>query len=288
MTAGQVQTQREGHVASLRFANPPRHTLTADMVGAMRAQLADLHAQPDVRVVVLRSATPGVFITHYEVGELAAAAEQRSNERSAPAPAQPQTPPQTPAATASAPADPAPKLHVLHELILELESFPAVTVAVMDGLAMGGGLELALGCDFRLLRAGPHVVGLPETSVGIIPGAGGTQRLARLLGSARALDLILHGALLGPEQALAAGLVHRVLAAESFDADADAFVRNLATRAPIALAQAKRAIREGAGLPLREALALEQSAFERTLASTDARLAMRAYLKGERYEWKGE
>jgi enoyl-CoA hydratase/carnithine racemase len=286
MTAGEVQTQREGHVATLRFSNPPRHTLTAGMVGAMRAQLAALHGQADLRVVVLRSATPGVFITHYEVGELAAAAERTSGEPSARADGQAQV--KATVATASAPDDPQLKLHVLHQLILELESLPAVTVAVMDGLAMGGGLELALGCDFRLLREGPHVVGLPETSVGIIPGAGGTQRLARLLGSARALDLILHGTLLRPQEALAAGMVHRVLAAESFDADAEAFVRNLAARAPIALAQAKRAIREGAGLPLREALVLEQAAFERTMASTDARLAMRAYLKGERYEWKGE
>jgi len=273
MAAVHVETQREGHVATLRFANPPRHTLTADMVTAMREQLAALQGQRDVRVLVVRSATPGVFITHYEVGELAQAAERRSGGT---------------ADGASAPAPAAPQLHPLHGLILSLESFDAVTVAVMDGLAMGGGLELALGCDLRVLRDGPHVVGLPETGVGIIPGAGGTQRLARLLGTARALDLILHGALLSPKDALAAGVVHRVFAADGFDAEVAAFVANLASRAPIALAQAKRVIRGGAELPLREALLLEQSAFERTLASADARLAMRAYLKGERYAWKGE
>lgn len=273
MTVGHVETLRDGHVATLRFSNPPRHTLTADMVMAMRAQLGALHAEREVRVVVVRSATPGVFITHYEVGELAAAADRRAG-------------PAAEGAAAAAPSEP--RLHVLHELILELEAFPAVTVAVMDGLAMGGGLELVLGCDFRLLCDGTHVVGLPETGVGIIPGAGGTQRLARLLGTARALDLILHGALLQPKDALAAGLVHRVFDAQGFDAQVGAFVRNLASRAPIALAQAKRAVREGVERPLREALLLEQAAFERTLASSDARFAMRAYLKGERYEWKGE
>jgi len=280
MTAGHVETLREGHVATLRFANPPRHTLTAPMVAAMREQLAALRSERGMRVVVVRSATAGVFITHYEVDELAQAAEQRSSGARAAASV-------TPGSTVTA-SDSSPRLYPMHELILEIESFPAVTVAAMDGLAMGGGLELALGCDFRLLCDGTHVVGLPETSVGIIPGAGGTQRLSRLLGAARALDLILHGALLSPKDALAAGVVHRVFDAPRFDAEVTAFVSNLASRAPIALAQAKRAVREGADLPLREALGLEQAAFERTLASTDARLALHAYLQGERYEWKGE
>ena len=269
MAAAHVETLREGHIATLRFSNPPRHTLTADMVSAMREQLAALQGQRDVRVLVLRSATPGVFITHYEVGELAQAAEEGAGSGSGPELGQRQ-------------------LHPMHELILSLESFDAVTVAVMDGLAMGGGLELALGCDLRVLRDGPHVVGLPETGVGIIPGAGGTQRLARLLGSARALDLILHGALLSPKDALALGVVSRLFAEDGFDAAVAGFVSNLASRAPIALAQAKRAIRDGLELPLREALQLEQAAFARTMASADARLAMRAYLKGERYEFKGE
>ena len=280
MTAGHVETLRDGHVATLRFANPPRHTLTASMVTAMREQLAALRGERGLRVVVVRSATAGVFITHYEVGELAQAAEQRSSAAQVAAP--------DASASSAAARRSAPRLYPLHELILEIESFPAVTVAAMDGLAMGGGLELALGCDFRLLCDGAHVVGLPETSVGIIPGAGGTQRISRLLGTARALDMILHGTLLSPKDALAVGVVHRVFDAPCFDAEVAAFVSNLASRAPIALAQAKRAVREGAELPLREALALEQAAFERTLASTDARLAMRAYLQGELYEWKGE
>jgi enoyl-CoA hydratase len=270
MTAspGQVELVRDGHVATLRFANPPRHTLTAEMVEAMRGALAGLRGDREVRVVVLRSATPNVFITHYEVGELSAAAEQTA--RGGARPAQPE------------------QLHAMHELILELEAFDAVTIAVMDGLAMGGGLELALGCDFRLLRDGTHVIGLPETGVGIIPGAGGTQRLARLLGVARALDLVLHGTLLAPQAALAAGLVHRVLPAERFDAEVDAFIANLAPRAPIALALAKRAIRRGVELPLRDGLLEEQAAFGRALATADARHAMRAYLKGGGYEFKGE
>jgi enoyl-CoA hydratase len=159
---------------------------------------------------------------------------------------------------------------------------------VIDGVAMGGGIELALGCDFRLLRDGDHMVGLPETNVGIIPGAGGTQRMARMLGTARALDLILHGTTLSPKEALATGLVHRVYDAASFDAEVAHFISELASRAPIALAAAKHSIRQGVTCSLREGLKLEETAFYRTIASADARRAMRAYLKGERYEFKGE
>lgn len=268
MPEATVELVREGAIATLRFANPPRHTLTATMVLAMHDKLRELEQQKGVRVLVVRSATPGVFITHYEVGELSAIADQAS----------------APASAASGPV----QLHPLNELMLRLEALDLVTVAVMDGLAMGGGLELALGCDFRVLCDGQHVIGLPETGVGIIPGAGGTQRMARLLGTARALDFILHGALLSPKDALGAGLVHRVYPAASFDAEATAFVANLAARAPIALALAKRAIRQGIEQPLRDGLALEQQLFARAIATSDARNAMRAYLKGERYEMKGE
>jgi enoyl-CoA hydratase len=260
---------REGGVVTLRHANPPRHTLTAAGVQELHARLDELERDAALRVLVLTGAADGVFIAHYEVGELAAAAE---------------------ASSASAPRPPAarPRLHSFHELCLRLERFSAPTVAAVNGHAAGGGCELALACDFRLLRDGPFRFGLPETSVGIIPGAGGTQRFARLLGTARALDLILHATLLTPAEALAAGLAHRVLPAAGFDAEVARFAADLAGRAPLALAAAKRAIRAGAELPLADGLAIEQEQFDATMRSQDAAGAMRAFLTGRSWEWKGE
>jgi enoyl-CoA hydratase len=259
---------RAGGVVTLAHANPPRHTLAAAGVRELSEQLAELESDRALRVLVLTGASEGVFIAHYEVGELAAAAEGAS--------ARP------------APAAEAPRLHPFHELCLRLERLAVPTIAALNGNAAGGGLELALACDFRLLAEGPFRVGLPETSVGIIPGAGGTQRLARLVGTARALDLILHATLLPPDEALAQGLVHRVWPAERFAAETNAFAEDLARRAPIALAAAKRAIRAGSERPLAEGLALEQAEFEHTMRSQDAARAMRAFLRGERFEWKGE
>jgi enoyl-CoA hydratase len=259
---------REGGVVTLAHANPPRHTLTAQGVRELHEALSALEQDTSLRVLVLTGAGEGVFVAHYEVGELADAAESPRTERRAPAEA--------------------PRLHPFHELCLRLERLPAPTVAALNGNAAGGGCELALACDFRLMAEGPFHFGLPETSVGIIPGAGGTQRMARLLGTARALDLILHARVLAPQEALELGLLHRVYPAERFAAELRAFAADLASRAPIALAAAKRAIRRGVELPLVDGLALEQEEFERSMRSKDAARALRAFLRGERWEWKGE
>jgi enoyl-CoA hydratase len=261
---------RAGGVVTLAHANPPRHTLTAEGVRELSERLDTLERDAALRVLVLAGSGAGVFIAHYEVGELAAAAEGRSASAATALPAGPR------------------RLHPFHELCLRLERLSVPTVAALDGSAAGGGLELALACDFRLLADGPFRVGLPETSVGIIPGAGGTQRLARLLGTGRALDLILHATLLAPAEALALGLVHRVFPAARFAEETRAFAEDLAGRAPLALAAAKRAIRGGAERPLEEGLALEQEQFESTMRSKDAAGALRAYLRGQPYTWKGE
>jgi enoyl-CoA hydratase len=264
---------REGGVVTLAHANPPRHTLTAEGVRELHEALDAFEQDATLRALVLTGAGEGVFIAHYEVGELAEAAEASSA---------------APASEAQRPSREARRLHPFHELCLRLERLPVPTVAALNGNAAGGGCELALSCDFRLMAEGPFAFGLPETSVGIIPGAGGTQRMARLLGTARALDLILHARLLEPREALALGLLHRVFPAERFTAEVRAFAADLAGRAPIALAAAKRAIRRGVELPLADGLALEQEEFGRTMRSKDAARAMRAFLRGERWEWKGE
>ena len=256
-------------VVTCTMSNPPRHTLVAAEVGELDRLVGSLEARDDVRVLVFTGAAAGVFIAHYEVGELAVSAERSS------------------AAPARAPAA-APELHAFHRFILRLQRASFVTIAAINGSTAGGGLEFALGCDFRLAMAGEFRLGLPETSVGIIPGAGGTQRYARLLGTAKALDLILHAQTVSPGDALDLGLVHRVFDAATFRQSVDAFAADLAARAPIALAAAKRAIYEGSELPLTDALLVEQREFDRCMASQDAAIAMRSFVEGKpRPDWQG-
>ena len=245
--------------------NPPGHTLIAPELAELREVVDGLLARDDVRVVVFTGGGDDVFIAHYEVGELAEASEGRQ---------------QAPGAEAT-------ELHGFHRFLLTLESAPFVTVAAINGNAAGGGFEFALGCDFRLQKAGDYRLGLPETNVGIIPGAGGTQRYARLLGTAKALELILHGRLLDPAEALSLGLVHRVVPAVEFEGEVAAFAGNLAGRAPVALAAAKRAIYQGSHLPLEQGLLVEQREFDRCMGTRDAAVAMRSWLEGKSWHWEG-
>ena len=266
-----LHVERDAGIVRCTISNPPTHTLTASGVQELRQLVAELSGDESVRVLLLTGGGEGVFIAHYEVGELADA-----SEKAEPALADPSAP------------DDGPWLHALHQLCLALEAQRFINVAAINGSTAGGGLELALACDFRLAMEGPFVLGLPETTVGILPGAGGTQRLSRLLGTARAMDLILHGSVVPLAEALALGLVHRVYPADRFREEVDAFALNLAGRAPIALAAAKRAILSAHDGPLREGLAREQEAFEETMRSEDAAGAMRAWLAGESWTWKGK
>ena len=253
--------ERRGHVATCTMSNPPTHTMVAAEAHELYLFLEAAEADPEIRVVVFTGAGEDVFILHYEVGELTAASDAvRSGD---------------------APDQDAGQAFGLREVILKMESMDAITIAAINGATMGGGLEFALGCDFRLQKAGDYSLGLPETGVGILPGGGGTQRLSRMLGTARALDLILHGHVYGPEEAASLGVVSRVFPADVYDSEVQAFADNLASRAPRALANAKRAIREGASLPLEAGLQREAELFAELIATEDAAAAMKAYLSGE-------
>ena len=143
-----------------------------------------------------------------------------------------------------------------------------VTIAVLNGVALGGGLELALACDLRLAAAG-ITLGLTESRLGALPGAGGTQRLPRLVGVSRALQMMLSGEPVTSEYALGIGLVNEVLAPEALDERARAFARVLAGRSAPAMATIKRLVYQGVELPLAEGLRLERAALPGILGSSD-------------------
>ena len=145
---------------------------------------------------------------------------------------------------------------------------PFVTIAVLNGLALGGGLELALGCDLRFAAAGISI-GLTESRVGAFPGAGGTQRLPRLIGVSRSLHMMLLGEPVTAEYALGIGLVNEVIAPDQLDGRAVAFAQTLAGRSAPALHAIKRLVNQGIELPLSEGLALERAALPAILGSTD-------------------
>ncbi|MBB3014077.1 enoyl-CoA hydratase/isomerase family protein [Cupriavidus alkaliphilus] len=143
-----------------------------------------------------------------------------------------------------------------------------VTVAVLNGMALGGGLELALGCDLRLAASG-ITLGLTESRVGAFPGAGGTQRLPRVIGASRALQMMLTGEPVDTDYALQAGLVNEVVAPEELDARARALAALIASRSAPALAAIKRLVYAGIEIPLADALQVERAALPEILGSAD-------------------
>jgi enoyl-CoA hydratase/carnithine racemase len=168
-----------------------------------------------------------------------------------------------------------------------LEALPQPVVAALNGVALGGGLELALACDLRLAAEGVEV-GLPEVGLGIIPGAGGTQRLPRLLGVARAKELILTARRVTAAEALAMGLVSAVVPPERLLEEALALAGRVARNAPISLRQAKRAIDGGLHLPLGQALDLENRLYQDCIPTRDRQEALRAFAEKRTPIFTGE
>jgi enoyl-CoA hydratase/carnithine racemase len=160
------------------------------------------------------------------------------------------------------------------------------TLCLMNGSAYGGGLELAMACDFRILVDGAEV-GLTEVRLGIMPGAGGTVRMPRLIGEARAKELIMLGRRVTAARAYEIGLVHQVVARDKLRASADAFVAELLECAPISIASAKSAIERGYGRAIGEALSIERECYERTLYSEDRDEGLAAFAEGRKPSFQG-
>jgi methylglutaconyl-CoA hydratase len=180
----------------------------------------------------------------------------------------------------------APYLNAIANAIEGIGAIKQPTICLMNGSAYGGGLELAMACDFRILVEGAEV-GLTEVRLGIMPGAGGTQRLPRLVGEARAKELVLLGRRISAARALEIGLVHQVVARDKLAAAGDALLAELAGCAPLSVMSAKSAIERGYGRPLEEALTIERECYEVTLFSEDRDEGLAAFAEGRPPKYMG-
>jgi enoyl-CoA hydratase/carnithine racemase len=178
---------------------------------------------------------------------------------------------------------------VLHaqEILLKIERTPKVFVAAISGHALGGGLEIALACDFRFAAEGEYRIGLPEVTLGLLPGNGGTQRLTRLVGRTRALDMMITNQQVNAARALELGLVDRVFPADELVEKSVDYLAQLAKGPTLAIGNIKIATRLGADLPMEGALALEREAVWRLFMSEDAAEGLTAFSEKRKPEWKG-
>jgi enoyl-CoA hydratase/carnithine racemase len=179
-------------------------------------------------------------------------------------------------------------LRTIRVVMSELENLPKPVIAAVNGLALGGGTELALACDIRVAAEGASL-GLTETTLAIIPGAGGTQRLPRLIGRGRAKELIFTGRRVDAAEALAIGLVEYVVPADQLLAKATEIARRIADNTgPIAVAQAKFAINRGTEVDLETGLAIEAKAYEVVIPTQDRVEALAAFGEKRKPVFKGE
>jgi enoyl-CoA hydratase/carnithine racemase len=264
VTAEKVQYRAEDGIAWLTLNDPPANTYTYEMMQQLDAAVLRARMDASVHVVVVLGAGERFFCAGADIKMLQA-------------------------------ADPSFKYYFcLHanETLARLEQTPKLVIAALNGHCVGGGLEIALACDLRVARRGAGKIGLPEVSLGVLPGTGGTQRLARLVGKGRALELMVEGRNLDFEEAERLGLVNKV-----FDDNLDAFLRQLTAyarsflppgRAARAVGHIKRAVQSGMESSFAEGLALERELQQRLFESEDAREGLAAYTEKRAPAFKGK
>jgi enoyl-CoA hydratase/carnithine racemase len=285
---GTIATEQRDRVLVAVLDNPPHGLFDRTLVDALEGLVARASADDAIGAVVLTGAHPERFLAHYDVGELLAGAQgspavgrraAAATVRAAPALRR------VPGIEGSQAAGVV-ALERFHRILLDMNRSGAVFVAALNGSAMGGGCELALACDVRLMAEGDHRMGQPEILFAFPPGGGGTQRLTRMLGAAKALRLILDGGPVSPVEAAELGIVDEVVPAGELLDRAVAVAARLGARDKRAIAACKRAVYEGGSLPLPAGLRVEQTEFLATAASDAAVTAMAAYQ--EQLERTGE
>lgn len=244
-----VHFEADGAVGLITLDRPPVNALSAELIDDL-TEAIDAAADPGIRAVVVTGAP------HFAAGaDIAAFKEAMDSGGSASEVG----------------------VH-LAAACNRLEALEKPVIAAVRGFALGGGLEIAMACDFRLLADSARV-GQPEIKLGIIPGAGGTQRLPRLVGMARARDMVMSGRMVDAEEAVVIGLADRVIPEDALDGEALEAAHTWSRGPTRALALVKRVMTEGFGLPLQDALTLEAQAFADVFATGDARRGVDAFLE---------
>ena len=244
-----IDLKQEGRILTVSLNRPPTNPLSSAFGQELFDAFSEAGEMEEVTVVIVTSAQEKAFIAGADIKEMAAMNQAQSEAFS----------------------------KLLQDANNLLSGMKKVVIAAINGHALGGGCELAMACDYRFMAAGKALIGLPEAGLGIVPGAGGTQRLPRLVGLSKARDILLWGKVMGPEEALAIGLVDRVFEAETFMEEVMKFALKLASGAGKALGYIKVAVNEGIELPLGEALAVERKYGLENLLTHDAKEGLTAF-----------
>jgi len=261
MTYENILLNRDGAVATITLNRPKQlNALSAAVIDDVRGALVELATDDTVRAIIITGAGDRAFAAGADIGELngitSATDGRRMAERS-------------------------------HQLGRAMADLPKPLIAAINGFALGGGLELALACDIRI-AADTAQVGLPEVTLGIMPGWGGTQRLARLVGPGAAKLLMMTGDRIAAAEALRLGVVERVVPAAELLDTAKQIAHKLAGAPPLSIDAIKQAVNRGLNMTLDDANAFEASLFGALTVTEDAKEGTAAFLAKRKAEWKGK
>lgn len=259
-----VHYENRDGIALLTLDDPPANTYTHEMMRDLDEAILRARFDPEVDVIVITGAGEKFFCAGANINMLSQ-------------------------------ADPTWKYYFcLHanETLLRLEHTPKLVIAALNGHTVGGGLEIAMAADLRIARRGAGKVGLPEVSLGVLPGTGGTQRLTRLVGASRAIQMMVEGINTDFDEAERLGIVNRVLDADSRDAFLEQvmeYARQFTRpeRASLAVGNIKRACQSGGQLPLEQGLALERELQAQLFNSQDAKEGLNAYVEKRKAAFSG-
>jgi enoyl-CoA hydratase/carnithine racemase len=248
-----INYSKDGHVAIVEMDDPPANTYTHEMMRQLDEAILDARFDQDVEVIVITGKGEKFFSAGANIGMLNSVTPEFKYNFC---------------------------LHA-NETLSRLEQTPKLVIAALNGHCVGGGLEIAMACDIRIARQDAGKIGLPEVALGVLPGTGGTQRLARIVGKSRAIELMCTGRTFSFEQAQEWGIVNDVFEgdAQSFRDQALAYAKQFTTpnKAPMAIGHIKRSVQTGMEMPLNDALALERELQSLLFKSEDAKEGIAAY-----------
>jgi enoyl-CoA hydratase/carnithine racemase len=256
-----VRFDKQGGVGVVVLDRPPANSYDYAFLRSFAGTIDDMRADEDIHAVVVTSASEKFFSAGADVSAFAAGTT-RSRVMTA---------------------------LLAHESFRKMENTPIIFIAAIAGHCLGGGFELALACDLRFAAEGSYQIGLPETNLGLFPGSGGTQRLPRLVGLSKGLDMIVNATTMPPARAHELGLVDRLFPdAAACREGAIEYASKVAAGPSVALGHAKLAVTQGYGTPLDVGLALEREAISRVFVSQDANEGIKAFTEKRKAEFKGE
>ena len=257
-----VVYEKKNGVGHIILNSPPANAMSPELMAKLDEIAGEAGADPECRAVLIRSSVEKIFMAGADIKFMASLQEKEEEFRQ--------------------------YIKTAQEIYCRIEALPKPTIAVINGHALGGGCELTLCCDFRFMAEGKARIGLPEVNLGLLPGAGGTQRLAMIVGRSRATDMLLRGLTLTASEAQAIGLVHQALPPEKLLDEAVKFAEELAKGATQAIARIKACLRAAYDKPLSEGLQEELDGITYLFTRTkDSREGLTAFVEKRKPVYEG-